>query len=64
MKRVAQGTVEYLLMTALVLIIIVWGIYYVRILKGGQEKLADNLSNAEKRFNEKVLSEVSSNIGG
>lgn len=64
MKRRAQGAIEYILMMALVLIILVWGLHYAKIIKGGEENLANSLSNAEDRFNEQVLSEVSSNLGG
>jgi len=64
MKRRAQGAIEYLLIMALILIIVVWGLHYVKIIKGGEENLAESLSDTEKRFNEKVLSEVSSNLGG
>ncbi|MDV3104772.1 hypothetical protein [Thermococcus waiotapuensis] len=58
----AQGAVEYLLTMALVLIILVWGIYYLRIAKGQHENLADSLSSSEDRFNEKIRSEISSNM--
>ena len=64
MKYRAQGAVEYLLMAALVLIILVWSLHYAKIIKGGEENLADSLSNAESQFNQRVLSEVSSNLGG
>ncbi|WP_048149704.1 hypothetical protein [Thermococcus sp. AM4] len=64
MRRLAQGTIEYLFMLALILIIVVWGLHYAKIIKGGEENLADSLSNAESQFNQRVLSEVSSNLGG
>ncbi|AEO13950.1 hypothetical protein TAM4_2352 [Thermococcus sp. AM4] len=51
-------------MLALILIIVVWGLHYAKIIKGGEENLADSLSNAESQFNQRVLSEVSSNLGG
>ena len=58
----AQGAVEYLLMVALVLIIVVWGFHYMRIIKGEHEKLADSLSRADSNLNEKIRSEISSNL--
>jgi len=64
MKRNAQGAIEYLLMIGLILIIVVWGLHYAKIIKGGEENLANSLSSSEKKFDEKILSEISSNLGG
>ncbi|ASJ00924.1 hypothetical protein A3K92_05230 [Thermococcus gorgonarius] len=63
MRRLrAQGAVEYLLMAALVLIILVWGFHYLRIAKGEHGNLAESLSSSESRLNEKIRSEISSNL--
>jgi len=62
MKYRAQGAVEYLLMMALVLVILVWSLHYAKIIRGGQEKLANSLSSDEETLNRKIISEVSSNL--
>ncbi|WP_297487437.1 class III signal peptide-containing protein [Thermococcus sp.] len=62
MKYRAQGAVEYLLMVGLVLIVIVWSLYYIKVIRGGQEHLASSLSSDEQTLNRKILSEVSSNL--
>ncbi|WP_456365284.1 class III signal peptide-containing protein [Thermococcus sp.] len=62
MKYRAQGALEYLLIMALVLVILVWSLHYARIIKSGQENLASSLSSDEQTLNRKILSEVSSNL--
>ncbi|ASJ06967.1 class III signal peptide-containing protein [Thermococcus pacificus] len=58
----AQGAVEYLLIMTLVLIILAWSIYNLRVAKRQHENLADFLSSSEDRFNEKIRSEISSSL--
>lgn len=61
-KHPAQGTVEYLLMIALVIIIVAWAVRYLIGVKGGARELGDSLSTAEGELNSKVSEEVSSNL--
>jgi hypothetical protein len=61
-KRVAQGVIEYLLMSALTVMILVWAVHHLLGASGRTTELGDALSNVENDFNKKAISEIISNI--
>jgi hypothetical protein len=61
-KRAAQGAVEYLLMSALAIIILVWAVHHLIGASGRAAELADALSSADSELNRRAVSEIISNI--
>lgn len=61
-RRSAQGVVEYLLVSGIILITIGWAIHHLFGVEGKVVNLEESLSTADSEFNRKALSEIISNI--